>query len=138
MATFTKRRPASTGRVRTIVYWVCTLVLCSELLVGGVWGILQIPRTRMMLQHLGYPGYFSVLLGVWYALGGIALLAPGFPRLKEWAYAGVTFVYIGAVVSHLSVHDSVSTAAPPAVFLGLTFASWAMRPGSRRLADHTT
>lgn len=136
MATFTKQGAASAGRVRTIVYWVCTLVLSGELLVGGMWGIFRIPRARVVLQHLGYPTYFSVLLGVWYALGGIALLTPRFPRLKEWAYAGATFVYTGAVVSHLSVHDSVATALPPAVLLALTFGSWTTRPTSRRLADH--
>src|SRR6185312_3994416 len=134
MATLTKQGAASTARVRAIVYWASTLLLCSELLAGGVWGIFQIPRTRVMLQHLGYPAYFNVLLGIWYALGGIALLTPRFPRLKEWAYAGVTFVYSGAIASHLAVHDSLSSVVPPAVFLALTFTSWAMRPGSRRLA----
>lgn len=137
MATLTKQPAAPAARGRVIVYWVCTLLLCSEMLVGGMWGIFQIPRARTMLAHLGYPSYFVVFLGVWYVLGGVALLAPRFPRLKEWAYAGATFVYTGAVVSHLSVHDSVGSAVPPAVFLALTFASWATRPGSRRLADPT-
>lgn len=137
MATLTNQGAATAARVRAIAYWVSTLLLSSELLAGGIWGILAIPRTRMMLQHLGYPTYFDMFLGVWYTLGGIAILAPRFPRLKEWAYAGATFVYSGAVVSHVAVHDSVGTAVPPAVFLILTFTSWATRPASRRLADRT-
>ncbi|WP_253851517.1 DoxX family protein [Mycobacterium sp. 1423905.2] len=86
------------------------------------------------MQHLGYPSYFDVLLGVWYALGGLALLAPGFPRLKYWAYAGAIIVYTGAVVSHLAVGDPIRTSAGPVFFLILTFSSWALRPPSRRLS----
>lgn len=137
MAAPTNQGAATAARVRAVVYWASTLLLSSELLTGGMWGILAIPRTRMMLQHLGYPAYFNMFLGVWYTLGGIAILAPRFPRLKEWAYAGATFVYSGAVVSHFAVHDSVGTAVPPAVFLILSFTSWATRPASRRLADRT-
>jgi hypothetical protein len=65
MATLTKQRAASATRVRVIAYWGSTVVLSSELLVGGMWGIFQIPRTREMLQHLGYPAYFNVMLGIW-------------------------------------------------------------------------
>jgi uncharacterized membrane protein YphA (DoxX/SURF4 family) len=134
MTTVTETRAASACRRRVIAYWVTTVLLAAEMLVGGMWGILRIPYAREMMAHLGYPGYFTALLGVWYVLGGVALLAPGFPRLKEWAYAGATFVYTGAIVSHLAVHDHVRMLAAPLLFLGLTFASWALRPTSRRLA----
>lgn len=120
---------------RTIAYWAATGVLGTEMLVGGMWGILGIPYAREMLHGLGYPDYFAALLGTWYLLGGLAILAPGFPRLKEWAYAGATFVYTGAVVSHLAVHDPVGKVLAPVVFLGVSFASWALRPASRRLLD---
>ena len=121
------------SRSRAIAYWVTTVALAAEMLVGGMWGIMRIPYARDMMDHLGYPDYFTVLLGVWYALGGVALLAPRFPRLKEWAYAGATFVYTGAVVSHLAVDDPVRTVVAPSLFLLLTFASWALRPTPRLL-----
>jgi hypothetical protein len=38
---------------------------------------------------------------MWNMLGAAALLAPRFPRLKEWAYAGAFFVCSGAIVSHV-------------------------------------
>ena len=41
------------------------------------------------IVHLGYPLYFITIIGFWKVLGAITLLAPGFPRLKEWAYAGM-------------------------------------------------
>lgn len=91
------------------------MLLAAEMLVGGMWGILRIPYAREMMAHLGYPGYFTELLGVWYVLGGVALLTQRFPRLKEWAYAGATFVYTGAIVSHLAVHDHLRMAGGAAV-----------------------
>ncbi|MGH3439370.1 MAG: DoxX family protein [Sciscionella sp.] len=136
MASLTDARTAAAtpSRGGAIAYWITTALLAAEMLVGGMWGILQIPYTRDMMQHLGYPDYFNVLLGVWYALGGVALLVPGFPRLKEWAYAGATFVYTGAIVSHLAVDDHVRMLVAPLFFLGLTCASWALRPMPRSLA----
>ena len=43
--------------------------------------------------------------GVWKALGAIAVLVPGFARLKEWAYAGIFFNVTGAAPSHWAVGD---------------------------------
>ena len=37
------------------------------------------------LAQLGYPAYLLLLLGAWKVLGAAAILAPGLPRLKEWA-----------------------------------------------------
>jgi hypothetical protein len=137
MAGLTDARSAAVAgsRYRAITYWISTALLAAEMLIGGAWGILRIPYVREMMQDLGYPDYFVMLLGVWYALGGVVLLAPGLPRLKEWAYAGATFVYTGAIASHIAMDDAVHTLVAPSVFLGLTFASWALRPPSRRLSS---
>ena len=50
-------------------------------------------------RQLGYPMYFFAILGVWKVLGAIAILVPRFPRLKEWAYAGIFFDLTGAAAS---------------------------------------
>jgi len=84
------------------------------------------------MEHLGYPAYFMTILGVWYLLAGVALLAPRFPRLKEWAYAGLVFTYTGAVASHLAAGGGAETLIGPIGFTGLAFASWALRPPGRR------
>jgi hypothetical protein len=82
--------------------------------------------------HLGYPAYFMTILGLWYVLAGVALLVPRFPRLKEWAYAGLLFNYTGALASHLAVGDGAETLVGPTLFIGLMMASWALRPSGRR------
>jgi uncharacterized membrane protein YphA (DoxX/SURF4 family) len=116
----------------TIAYWVTTLVVASEMALGGVWDLLQISYVRNVIEHLGYPTYFLLILGAWKIPCSIALLAPRFARLKEWAYAGAFFNYTGAVASHLSVGDGAAKWAMPLAYTVLTLASWALRPADRR------
>jgi hypothetical protein len=52
-----------------------------------------------VVPELGYPMYFFAILGAWKVLGAIAILVPRFPRLKEWAYAGIFFDLTGAAAS---------------------------------------
>src|SRR5262249_1304813 len=92
---------AAPSRSRTIAYWLTTLVLGTEGIVGGILALIQWPVYVGGIQHLGYPTYLMTILGVWYVLAGLAVLAPRFPRLKEWAYAGLVFNYTGAAASHL-------------------------------------
>jgi DoxX-like protein len=120
------------SRSRAIAYWVTTLPLVAELGLGGVWDLLLIPYVRELVEHLGYPEYFLVILGLWKLTGAVALLVSRFPRLKEWAYAGAFFTYTGAVASHLAVGDGADAIAVPIIFAGLTLASWALCPSERR------
>jgi hypothetical protein len=122
----------SRGALRTATYWTTTLVLATECLVGGVMGALQLSPLRDTAVHLGYPTYFMSILGVWYVGAGLILLAPRLPRLKEWAYAGLVINYTGAATSHIWTGDGAEKLIGPAVFLGLTAASWALRPPTRR------
>jgi uncharacterized membrane protein YphA (DoxX/SURF4 family) len=118
---------------RTVVYWVATALLAAELLLGGVWDVLEVPGARSVIERLGYPGYFLVILGVWKLLGGVAIVIPRFPRLKEWAYAGAIFDLTGAIASHLaSGFIEVGVMAYLIVMTGVTGVSWALRPLSRR------
>ena len=117
---------------RTIAYWATTVLLAANLAVGGVWDVLRTPYVRGIIEHLGYPDYFLVILGVWKVPGAVVLLIPRFARLKEWVYAGAFFTYTGAVASHLAVGDGIGALAPPIILTGLTAASWVLRPSARR------
>ena len=120
------------SRRRIIAYWVTTVIIAAEFVVGGVMDILRLPPFFGILKHLGYPGYFSVILGVWKVLGSVAVLAPRFPRLKEWAYAGMFFNMTGAAASHLALGDPAVTLVASIIFTGLLTASRALRPLARR------
>jgi uncharacterized membrane protein YphA (DoxX/SURF4 family) len=121
-------------KIRNIAYWLTTILGPASFVIGGVLNITQNEQVATAMHHLGYPLYFASLLGVWKLLGAIAIVAPRFPRLKEWAYAGFFFDLTAAAVSHASVGDSTADIAAPLVFLALVAASWALRPASRRLA----
>jgi uncharacterized membrane protein YphA (DoxX/SURF4 family) len=127
----TNAASSTTCRSRAIAYWITTVIIAAELAVGGVWDILRIGYVREILQQLGYPSYFSVIMGIRKVPGAVALLVPRFPRLKEWAYAGAVFTYTGAAASHLAAGDG--TGAPgPIIFAVITLLSWALRPSARR------
>ncbi len=74
-----------------------------------------------------------LILGVWKVLGGVAVLIPRFPKLKEWAYAGMLFDLTGAAASHAAVGDPLAKVVTPLLLLGIVMASWALRPEGRRL-----
>jgi uncharacterized membrane protein YphA (DoxX/SURF4 family) len=120
---------------RAIGYWVCTGLIAFAMLSGGV---LQVSRAHENVEgfaRLGYPVYFMVMLGVWKLLGGIALLVPRFPRLKEWAYAGIFIDLSSAVVSNATMGDSVGHIVAPIVCILILAGSWALRPPSRILGE---
>ncbi len=120
-------------RTRAIVYWVATGLLVFELVLGGIWDVLRVPHVRIVFERLGYPLYLLVILGVWKLLGSVALVIPRFPRLKEWAYAGVVFNLTGALVSHVASGDiEPGPMSYLVVMVGITATSWSLRPPSRR------
>ena len=128
-----------------IIYWISTLWLASGMLATGT---LQLFRAKAEgavappgvygITHLGYPVYFLTILGVWKILGVVAVLAPKFPLLKEWAYAGFFFAMTGAAFSHIAVGDTVGELVPSLFFLVLTVVSWYFRPADRKVPAHTT
>jgi uncharacterized membrane protein YphA (DoxX/SURF4 family) len=94
--------------------------------------VLRTPYVRAVMEQLGYPAYFAIILGAWKVPGAVVLLAPRFPRLKEWAYAGAVFTFTGAAASHLAAGDGAGALVAPVILTGLTAASRALRPPARR------
>ncbi len=119
----------------TVAYWTTTAVLAAECFVGGVMGALRLEPFRGVVTQLGYPLYFMTILGVCYISAGVVLLAPLLPRLKEWAYAGLMFIYTGAIASHIWVGDDAKSLIGPLILAGLAVASWALRPQARRVGS---
>lgn len=85
-----------------VAYWIVTGIFAAFMLFSAIPDILLVPDAVTMITGLGYPRYIIPFLGVAKLLGAIAILIPGFPRIKEWAYAGLFFDLIGATYSAIS------------------------------------
>ena len=117
-------------------YWVATGLLAAELIGGGLVDAMRSDAlfgAMTTLKRLGYPDYIAIILGVWKLLGAAAILAPRFPILKEWAYAGITFEMSGALFSNLWAGDRAKDIVASLAFLAIAAISWALRPESRRV-----
>jgi uncharacterized membrane protein YphA (DoxX/SURF4 family) len=126
-----------TAKAKSIVYWAMTILVAFPIGSGGVSQVMQyLGNPRGVVPVLGYPMYFFAILGFWKVLGAIAILVPRFPRLKEWAYAGIFFDLTGAAASCAWVGDSGAYGfhvIAPLIIAGFTVASWALRPPSRTI-----
>jgi hypothetical protein len=122
-----------TTKARTIGYWASTGFLALGAIAGGAGQLARAPANVEAIVALGYPVYLLTILGFWKVLAAGALLAPGLPRVKEWAYAGLFFVFTGAATSHLVCRDAAWHAITTLVLAAITVASWALRPESRSL-----
>ena len=83
-----------------ITYWTSTLLFATLFTTTGTLYLLHFPTFVKRATDLFYPLYLLDIIGTAKVLGGIALVTPKFPRLKEWAYAGFAFDFIGAIWSH--------------------------------------
>ena len=86
-------------KLKSISYWVITAIVVVCIGSGDAAGPARVPGNVEGLVRLGYPAYFVMIIGFWKVLGAVAILTPGFPRLKEWAYAGIFFNMTGAAAT---------------------------------------
>ena len=104
--------------------WTVTGLMASFMLMASVPDVLHAPQAVAIFDHLGYPSYLLRFLGTAKCLGVVAILAPGFPRLKEWAFAGLIFDLLGALYSHTSVGDPPTVWVFPVIGLVLVTATY--------------
>ena len=119
-------------KARTWIGWVVTGLMAALMLLSAAPDVLRIPGAVEVFRHLGYPPYLLLFLGTAKILGVATVLGPGPARLKEWAFAGLTFDVTGALYSHLSVGDPASVWMPAAIALALmagSYIAFRTRPG---------
>ncbi len=97
----------TTTRTKEFFYWLSTGFAALVLTAAGATNLIRTPQIVATMSHLGYPAYLATILGTWKLLGVLTILLPGFPRLKEWAYAGFFFDLTGAAMSHAVSGDPV-------------------------------
>lgn len=104
-----------------MLYWIPTGLLAALMLMSGIFNVTRQPNVLQSLASLGYPAYLATLLGVCKLLAALTLVfGSSWPRLKEWAFAGLVFDLGGAVVAHLAAGEPAVRALPAFVLLALT------------------
>ena len=116
--------------LRKIAYWGTTGVVGIVTLAAGFSYLSGAHEAVENFRHVGYPQQLRVLLGIGKLGGAVVLLLPRLPALKEWAYAGFTFMWIAATVAHYLVADGKSLL--PVALLGMLAVSYVTRPANRR------
>lgn len=107
-----------------IYFWIITGLFSAFMLFSAIPDVLMLPEAITFINHLGYPNYFVPFIGVAKVLGIIAILIPGFPRIKEWAYAGLFYDLTGATYSNIATdgfHPSILVMLFPISFLFISY-----------------
>ena len=117
---------------RKIVYWGTT-ALASLALLGSLSYLTGSEQVVSGFAKAGYPQHLRIVLGIAKPLAALVLLLPGLALVKEWAYAGVTFALVMAIISGYLLGDVKSLILAPVVLV-LVAVSYLTRPPNRRLA----
>ena len=108
---------------KNTLYWGLTALFCLALTLGAVTEFLEVPMQVTGMKALGYPVYILPFLGIAKVLGVAAILYGKQVRLKEWAYAGITFDLLGATYSHV-MSSQIKEAVPALVLVILCLVTY--------------
>ncbi len=109
-----------------ITFWIITGLFSAFMIFSSLPDIFNAPDAVVFMTHLGYPGYFTPFIGVAKILGIIAILIPGYPRIKEWAFAGLFFDLFGAIYSLIATDGFNPALLFMALPIGFLFWSYSL------------
>ena len=107
-----------------IIYWIFTGLLLAAMGLGAIPDLLSMPDALAVFKQLGYPAYLSPFMGAIKLLGVIAILIPGFPRIKEWVYAGFVYDLTGATYSSIAIGTPILQVLPMLIGYALIIISY--------------
>lgn len=109
-----------------IIFWVATIfiVLFEGAMPLGT--LLFAPEYATAgTKPLGYPDYFAHALIICKILGVTAIAVLRLPaKIREWAYAGLTFNLIFAFISHAYVDKNIGYMIMPLIVMGILAVSY--------------
>jgi hypothetical protein len=121
------------------MYRIFTILFAFAMLGSAIPDILVAPVAVEGFRQIGLPAYLVPFMGIAKLCGVVAILVPGYPRIKEWAYAGLIFDLVGATFC-VSAGKSFALATPMFIFIGIGFLSyaWYHKNLKRQDADPTS
>ena len=107
-----------------IIFYVSTGLISAMMLMSAFMYFSKGQEMMDSLKAIGIPYFFVQFLGVAKILGVVALWVSGYPTLKEWAYAGFTFTFLGATWIHFATSTPFF---PPLIALAILGTSYYYR-----------
>lgn len=112
------------SRNLTITYWIISIIFALLMVADGLAGILRVEGGKEALAAVGYPEYLLTVVGAAKILGVAGILQSYSKTIKEWAYAGFVFLFIGAFASHFFSGSVIGFQIFPLVLLVITLISY--------------
>ena len=106
-----------------IIYWVATGLIAAFMTMSAFMYFTN-PEVADGFKQIGFPPFFVTILGIAKFLGAIVLVAPVGSRLKEWAYAGFLFTFIGATWTHIATHTPFAGPLVALAILAVSYVFW--------------
>lgn len=119
-------------KTNKIIYWVATGLLCAMMTLNVGMYLFNFAEVSAEFSKLGFPTYLIYPLALAKALAVIAILTKYSKSLKEWAYAGLFFDFLLAVMAHLHIGDGDHIGG--LVAMSLLFTSYFME--SKAFSSH--
>jgi hypothetical protein len=107
-----------------IAYYVVTGLLTLGLGLGAVGNLMSSEESLVIYRSIGMPDYLCPFLGLAKILGLIAIWIPGYPRIKEWAYAGLFYDLLGATYGGIVAGPEPAGASFIVIIIVFVFASY--------------
>ena len=107
-----------------ILYWIFTGLFALMMLGSAIPDIVSSQVALEGFSKMNMPAYLLPFLGIAKTLGVIAILIPGYSRIKEWAYAGLVFDLLGATYSIIASGQPEGSWTFMILPLALAFASY--------------
>lgn len=104
-----------------IIYWVTSVLLALMFAFSSFMYLTKNAELVENFRKIGFPESFIMILGTAKLLAAIAFVVPIWNRAKDWAYAGTSFVLIGAVWIHVATQTPF---VAPLIALGVTALSY--------------
>jgi hypothetical protein len=107
----------------TKITYYATTGLLSLAMAFSTFAYLSNPELKQAFQHLGFPDYFRMELGIAKGLAAIALWLP-FRLAKETAYIGLSISFLSAFIAHIAVGDATFNMVYPLIIWAILIVSY--------------
>jgi Na+-transporting NADH:ubiquinone oxidoreductase subunit NqrB len=95
-----------------IAYYISTGIVVIGMLIVGVLELIPIQHFIEQFTRVGVSIALMKFMAACKLVGAIILILPQLNAYKNLAYAGFTFIFVGAVFAHLGVSDPIKEYIP--------------------------